>query len=105
MQYIYPVQTLLYPHPTEVCAREVTLQEVVEALGPSLTHKRPREREVGTHILAGLLDKLPPAYLNTAEASFIAAFLVNRLEDHHSVQPAVFLCCLALVCSYQYCSG
>ncbi|XP_063875332.1 MMS19 nucleotide excision repair protein homolog isoform X1 [Scylla paramamosain] len=80
-----------------VCGREVTLQEVVEALGPSLTHERPREREVGTQFLAGVLGELPPAYLNPAEASFMTAFLVDRLRDHHTVQPAVFLSCLALV--------
>ena len=75
----------------------MTLQEVVEALGPSLTHDRPREREVGTQFLAGLLGELPPNYLNAAEASFMTAFLVDRFQDHHTVQPAVFLSCLALV--------
>lgn len=88
---------LLCLFPTEICGRELTLQDAVEALGPSLTHERPREREVGTQFLAGLLDELPSTYLNPAEASFMTAFLVDRLRDHHTVQPAVFLCSLALV--------
>ncbi|XP_050733299.1 MMS19 nucleotide excision repair protein homolog [Eriocheir sinensis] len=91
------VDSLLQDVAKGVCAREVTLQEVVEGLGPSLTHQKSWEREVGTRFLARLLDKLPPTYLNPAEASFMAAFLVNRLQDHHAVLPAVFLCSLALV--------
>ena len=95
IQLLFPWPFCLYS--AEVCGREVTLQEVGEALGPSLTHERPREREVGTQFLAGVLGKLPPAYLNPTEASFMTAFLVDRLRDHHTVQPAVFLSCLALV--------
>ncbi|MPC17387.1 MMS19 nucleotide excision repair [Portunus trituberculatus] len=91
------IDSLVHDITPEVCGRELTLHEVVEALGSSLTHERPREREVGTQFLAGVLGELPPAYLNPAEASFMTAFLVDRLQDHHTVQPAVFLSCLALV--------
>ncbi|XP_063604037.1 MMS19 nucleotide excision repair protein homolog [Penaeus indicus] len=76
---------------------DLTLQEVVEGLGSSLTHTNVADRAVGTRFLADILHSLPQNKLNADELTFLTAFFVDRLKDHHSVVPNVIYAVLALV--------
>ncbi|KAK7081018.1 mms19 nucleotide excision repair [Halocaridina rubra] len=76
---------------------QMTLLEVVEALGSSLTHTNPAHRVVGTQFLADALHALPRSKLNTDEVTFLSTFFVDRFKDHHSVTPIVIYAMLGLI--------
>lgn len=94
--------TKIIPFFPGVSNGDLTLQEVVEGLGSSLTHTNVAERAVGTRFLADILHSLPQNKLNADELTFLTAFFVDRLKDHHSVVPNVIYAVLALVSCLYY---
>ena len=75
----------------------MTLLEVVEALGTSLTNTNPSHRGTGTRFLADTIHALPRDKLNEEEIVFLTAFFVDRFRDHHSVTPHVIYAVMGLV--------
>ncbi|XP_037956129.1 MMS19 nucleotide excision repair protein homolog [Teleopsis dalmanni] len=62
---------------------------IVENLGAELTSTNVDERVKGTQLLSDILAELPRDYLTEAQLEFLITFFVDRIKDHHNVQPAV----------------
>lgn len=71
--------------------KETTLHSLVEAAESYLISKHSENRSKGLAILATILEHLPRDVdvLNHGEMEYLCDFLINRLQDHHSVIPAV----------------
>ncbi|CAL4187032.1 unnamed protein product, partial [Meganyctiphanes norvegica] len=81
----------------KMVSNELAIYELMEGLGPSLTHSSPSERCAGTQFVADSLHALPKTLLGKQEIAFIMAFCIDRLKDQHSVIPSVIYALLALV--------
>ncbi|XP_068203487.1 MMS19 nucleotide excision repair protein homolog [Palaemon carinicauda] len=91
------VNVILHSLSPKIETKEISLLEVIEALGTSLTNPSPSHRAVGTRLLADVLHKLPRNKLNHEETVFLTAFFVDRFKDHHSVTPHVIYAIMGLV--------
>ncbi|XP_066962387.1 MMS19 nucleotide excision repair protein homolog [Macrobrachium rosenbergii] len=90
------VNALLHSLVPKIEAKEISLLEVIEALGTSLTNPNPSHRGIGTRLLADVLHTLPRNKLNHEEIIFLTAFFVDRFKDHHSVTPHVIYAIMGL---------
>ncbi|KAF2351187.1 hypothetical protein FHG87_018060 [Trinorchestia longiramus] len=72
-----------------ICNGRGGLLDVVESLEPLLTSENSGQRAAGTRLLADVLHGLPRDLLSGEHTSFICAFFLERMKDHHNVVPAV----------------
>ncbi|XP_048237432.1 MMS19 nucleotide excision repair protein homolog [Haliotis rufescens] len=75
---------------------EAKLLEIVEGLGKYLTDPDTSVRCRGTRLLADILHHLTPDFLQDKEVELLAAYLCEKLTDHHSIQPCALNGLLAL---------
>lgn len=80
---------------------EISLCDIVEGLKHFLTNTSPTERAFGVQLLVDVLQNLSTTKVNDKELTYLSAFFVDRLKDHHSVVPHVIVGIIALV-SFSY---
>ncbi|CRK86720.1 CLUMA_CG000553, isoform A [Clunio marinus] len=73
------------------------ITQVVEELGPALTHKDVEIRLKGMEFLSDLLRSLPKDLLDEKALGFIVAFYCDRMKDHHSISPQVIIGLVAII--------
>ncbi|RXG70266.1 MMS19 nucleotide excision repair protein-like [Armadillidium vulgare] len=76
---------------------EISLCDIVEGLKHFLTNTSPTERAFGVQLLVDVLQNLSTTKVNDKELTYLSAFFVDRLKDHHSVVPHVIVGIIALV--------
>ena len=65
---------------------EVSITDVVQALGPYLTNQNELLRARGTLLLAAVLEKVPITSLDEEQLGFIVAFFKDRSRDRPCVE-------------------
>ncbi|CAK4086465.1 unnamed protein product [Aphanomyces euteiches] len=73
--------------------RNTSIQELIQLLGPHLTHVQDKRRARGTLLLAEVLTRLPDLKLNGETTHLLLIFFVERLKD----PPSVPSCLKALI--------
>nr|KAJ3421620.1 mms19 nucleotide excision repair [Polyrhizophydium stewartii] len=73
----------------DINAGRAALLKLVECLGPVLTHTDPFRREAGVALLAAVLARTTKERISTQSATVLAQFLLSRLDDQPSVEPAL----------------
>ncbi|XP_055351288.1 MMS19 nucleotide excision repair protein homolog [Paramacrobiotus metropolitanus] len=81
----------------EINQRQKVLLHVVEALGPSLTHKDAAIRQEAVRVIVTILEHLHVTALNDGECETLCRFLCDRLRDHQSFFGLVMRGFLALI--------
>ena len=74
---------------TEVIAKTQTSLTVLQNLGPYLTDKNLGKRKIGLNFLSQFLSQLPPDFCDFQECEVFAKFYEDRVNDHHSLIPAI----------------
>lgn len=70
-------------------SQRTNILEIVEKLGPILTHEDVDQRRKGVQFLSHFLSRLPDDLLVENQLKFILAFYNDRLRDHHSLVPHI----------------
>lgn len=83
--------------PTDIADKLTDLTEYVQHLGFALTSPKLELRVAATRLLSETINTLPGHFLSAAQLNFIATFYCDRLNDQHSVLPAVLPGILALI--------
>ena len=73
----------------EVIAKTQTSLKVLENLGPYLTDKNLGKRKIGLNFLSEFLSHLPANFCDFQECEVFAKFYEDRVNDHHSLIPAI----------------
>jgi len=73
------------------------LLELVEELGTYLTSVEVQQRRKASRLLAELMHRLETNFLSDKESDLLTLFFIDRLKDHHSIQPHVIYGLLGLV--------
>ncbi|XP_066598678.1 MMS19 nucleotide excision repair protein [Prorops nasuta] len=81
----------------EIESSSIKLCTLVEELGPFLIDKDVIRREKGVLILSSVLAQISSEFLHEAELHFLTNFYCDRLQDHHSIIPAIIQGILAIV--------
>lgn len=71
--------------------------ELVQILGPALCAKENDIRLMGTQFFIEILKNLDSNQLSDTEVQVIWRFLIDRLNDHHSVIPTILTGALGLL--------
>jgi len=72
----------------KISSKEISLVQLVEHLGPVLTHAKHQMRCGGLNLLTSTLELLPHLFLQNDEVTLLVNFYTDRLRDHHSAIPA-----------------
>lgn len=75
----------------------IKLFKVVEELGEFLTNTDASVRENGVRSLSKILLNISNNFLNEQELQLMTLFYCDRLNDHHSIIPAIITGILAIV--------
>ncbi|XP_064601049.1 MMS19 nucleotide excision repair protein homolog [Liolophura sinensis] len=81
---------------SDLLKKNVTLVEIVEHVGSSLTNPDASVRARGVQLLADIAHGLPRGTLNEKETDILVTYMVEKLKDHHSIQPHALYGLLAL---------
>ncbi|GAB0095709.1 MMS19 nucleotide excision repair protein [Sergentomyia squamirostris] len=81
---------------TELCNKTINITEVVEKLGPLLTAENTSHRARAMDLFSEILKHLAMDFLSESQLKFIVIFYRDRIQDHHSVAPAILAGTLAI---------
>ena len=82
---------------TQVIAKTQTSLTVLQNLGPYLTDKNLGKRKIGLNFLSQFLSHLPANFCDFQECEVFAKFYEDRINDHHSLIPAIICGIEALI--------
>ncbi|KAH1022363.1 hypothetical protein HUJ04_011778 [Dendroctonus ponderosae] len=82
---------------SDISSKALSIQDAVDQMGCLLLSPEHQKRDLGVLLLSDILHNLPSACLSPEQAAVLAAFLSEKLKDHHQVATSALKGVLALV--------